>query len=118
MALRKGTRSLIFISIFLIYFLTGINFQVYCKGAQSPKSADSGKSDDFSEFDQEDENDAVEDDSDFGYVTTPDQEQGSSQGLLHFSINFNQLFCAHRNQLLYCTTNLSFLYDPSFVKMI
>lgn len=44
------------------------------------KETEPGKNDDFSEFDQEFvENDGNEDDSEFGYVTTPDQESESNQ---------------------------------------
>ena len=53
--------------------------RVSCKGIQGGKDAESGKGDDFSEFDQEFDNDGNDDDSDFGYVTTPDQEPDAGQ---------------------------------------
>ena len=67
---------MVLICFIIIYLVCDLHFAVYCKGG---KDADPGKNDDFSEFDQEFENEGSDEDSEFGYVTTPDQEQESSQ---------------------------------------
>ena len=79
MAIGKSVRKVVFLCLFLIYVLTDFNLQVYCKGSQSGKDVEPNKNDDFSEFDQEDESEPVEDDNEFGYVTTPDQETGQGE---------------------------------------
>lgn len=79
MAIGKRVRKVVFLFLFFIYVLTDLNLQVYCKGSQSGKDVESHKNDDFSEFDQEDESEPVEDDNEFGYVTTPDQETGQGE---------------------------------------
>ena len=80
MAIGNSVRKVVFLLLLLIYVVTDLNLQVYCKVSQSGKDVESNKNDDFSEFDQEEENEPVEDDNEFGYVTTPDQETGQSQG--------------------------------------
>ena len=64
---------------------------------QGGKDAESGKGDDFSEFDQEFDNDGNDDDNDFGYVTTPDQEpDGGQQGERKFNFNLKPKHCIQK----------------------
>ena len=63
----------------MMYLATDLKLGVCCKGVHDGKDTEPGKVDDFSEFDQEFDNDGSEDDNEFGYVTTPDQEPDSNQ---------------------------------------
>ena len=87
MAMGNSLRKVVFLLLLFIYVITDLNLQVYCKGSQSGKDLEPNKNDDFSEFDQEEESEPVEDDNEFGYVTTPDQENSQSQGEVMLRIN-------------------------------
>ena len=79
MACTKCRNRVLLRILVFIYILLNINLGVYCKELQEGKDTTSAKSDDFSEFDQEFDSDGSEDDSEFGYVSTSDQEADSNQ---------------------------------------
>ena len=79
MACTKCRICVLWIVLVFMYILSNINLEVYCKEVQEGKDTTSAKSDDFSEFDQEFDSDGSEDDNEFGYVSTSDQEADSNQ---------------------------------------